>query len=113
MALTTETFNFYQASPAAVTATDLLAAIAAQTKVFVRCIKICNTGASAVTVRVWVVKSPDGDALTKQYLYYDTVIPANGTLSDADGFPLPTAAKIRCYASATGVSFQVFVDEIT
>lgn len=113
MALVTESFQIYQANPAAATAADLLPAIAASTKTFVRTLKACNTGGTAANIRVWVVKSGDGDALTKQYLLFDYRLVANASYSDPDGFPLPTGAKIRCQASTANVAFSVFVDEVT
>ena len=68
---------------------------------------VANRTGASITFRVSV--SPD-DAATdpKDYLYYDAPLAANSTLTAVLGMTLAQNDTVRIYASATGLSFNLF-----
>ena len=103
-----ETFKVVaQVDPPATTLTDAYTVLSTQ---FVGKVRICNRG-GATTYRV---SQAVGGAVddNKQYLAYDTAIGAN-TNDEIRGIQLQTADKIRVYAGANTLSFNIIGDEIT
>lgn len=68
---------------------------------------LCNRS-GATTLRLAVAIAGATDSLS-QYLYYDTVLPANDTLQVE--LTLNSGDVVRAYAGAATVSASVFVDE--
>lgn len=68
---------------------------------------VCNRTSGDLTFRISV--SPD-DAVTaiKDYLFYDTPLDGNSTLSVVIGMTLAQNDAVRTYASASGLSFTLF-----
>ncbi len=68
---------------------------------------ICNRTAGNLTFRVSVSVN-DVATANKDYLFYDAPIAANGTVTVTIGMTLGQNDTIRTYASATGLSFNLF-----
>lgn len=100
-----------QVSPAATTLTTLYT-VPSSTSTVVSSIIICNSNSSTVTFRVSVAVAGAADNV-KQYLYYDLPLLANDTFIATIGCTLATTDVVRCYASSTNVSFQMFGIENT
>jgi hypothetical protein len=68
---------------------------------------VCNRTGASITFRVSVSKD---DAVTDDmdYLYYDAPLAANSTLTAVLGMTLAQNDTVRIYASATGLSFNLF-----
>lgn len=99
-----------QVTPAATTSTDLYT-VPASTSAVVSTIVICNTNASVQTYRLSAAIA--GAALANaQYLIFDQVVAANQTITLTLGITLAATDKLRCYASATLVIFNVFGAEL-
>jgi hypothetical protein len=99
-----------QVSPSATSVTDLYT-VPGSTQTAVAGIVICNRNATAITFRLSVAIAGAADAVD-QYLYYDVSIAGNDTYLASIPVTLAATDKIRCYASATGVNFHAFGDEI-
>ena len=95
-----------QVSPSATTLTDLYT-VPAQAQTTVSSITVCNTGSSAVTIRISVAVANAADNV-KQYVYYDYVIGAKDTLLIVIGMTLNETDRVKVYASATNVAFNIF-----
>lgn len=100
-----------QATPSATTLTDFYT-VPGATQAVVSSISICNQNGTDVTFRISLAIAGAGDT-TKQYLYYDMPLTANDTFIATIGITLATTDVIRIYASATGLSFNLFGTEIT
>jgi hypothetical protein len=72
---------------------------------------VCNRS-TAATFRISVAIAGAAND-NKQYIYYDTPIPANETLMATVGISLGAADVIRVYASSANLSFNIFGIEIT
>jgi len=95
-----------QSAPAATTSTDLLT-VPAATQYVVATLVVCNQAATPTTFRVSA--APSGAALaTSQYLFYDTPIAANSTITVTIGMTLAATDKVRVFAGAAGMSFTAF-----
>jgi hypothetical protein len=68
---------------------------------------VCNRTAGTLTFRV-SVHMAGAVADDKQYLFYDTPIEGNSTITAVLGMTLDEADVIKTYASATGLTFQLF-----
>ena len=68
---------------------------------------ICNRTSGTLTFRVSVYKATESID-DKQYLFYDTPVGANSSVSAVIGMTLAQADSIKTYASATGLSFSLF-----
>jgi hypothetical protein len=68
---------------------------------------ICNRTASSIDFRVSVAPAA---AVTsdEQYLFYDAPIAGNTTITVTIGMTLAQLDVVRTYASATGLSFNLF-----
>lgn len=100
-----------QLSPAAATLSDLYA-VPALTNTTASSIVICNHNNTSVTVRVAVAVGGAADD-PEQYLYYDLPVSDNDTFIATIGITLGPADVVRVYASATGVSFNLFGVEVS
>lgn len=98
-----------QSSPAATTLTDVYTAAYPSV---VSSVVICNTNASAVTIRFSHAVAAAADAIA-QYLYYDLTVDANDTFIATVGLTLAATDVLRCYASTTNVAFNVYGTEVT
>ncbi len=68
-------------------------------------VRFCNRTAASVSVRLAIAAS--GTPVNAEYLEYDASIPANGVLENT-GLVLEATRLIVAYASATGVSVNVY-----
>lgn len=68
---------------------------------------VCNRGATTLTFRVSVAVN-DVATADKGYLFYDTPIDGNSTLTVTIGMTFGQNDTVRTYASATGLSFNLF-----
>lgn len=73
---------------------------------------VCNRTAVAKTFRVRVGVN-DAAASNEQYLFYDTSIAGNTTMSATLGLTLNQYDTVDTYASAAGLSFSLFGVETT
>ena len=73
---------------------------------------VCNRTTGALTFRVSVAVG-GGATATKDYLFYDVTLGGNATVTVTIGITLATTDVVRTYASATGLSFNLFGVEIT
>lgn len=74
-------------------------------------IVVCNRGTTASTYRIAIRE--DNVALdNKQYLAYDTIIPANTTTTFTLGITLSASDTITVVASTANLTFQVFGSEV-
>jgi hypothetical protein len=109
MATTYKTLG--QAAPAATTSTDLYT-VPASTSAIVSTVVITNRSTSPATFRL--SQSLAGAALaTKDYLVFDTAIPANGFITLTLGITMATTDKLRVYASSADLTFNAFGTEIS
>lgn len=107
-----ETFKILgQVSPAAAANTVLYTA-PEKTQTVCSTLSVCNTNATPVTIRVFIVPS-GGSASTSNALYYGLVIPANDTLTATIGVTLGADCSIYVYSSATLTCFQLFGSEVS
>jgi hypothetical protein len=99
-----------QVAPLATTSTALYT-VPALTSAVVSSLTVCNRGAAATTFRVSI--SVGGGAIaTKDYVYYDVIIPPQDTFIATVGLTLGAADIVRCYAGTADLSFQLFGQEI-
>jgi hypothetical protein len=73
---------------------------------------ICNRTAGALTFRVSVAVA-GGTTANQDYIYYDKQVSANDSLFLTIGMTLNEGDVVRTYASATGLSFNLFGVETT
>lgn len=72
---------------------------------------ICNRGTTSATYRIAIRE--DNSALdNKQYLAYDTSIPANTTTTFTLGVTLSASDTITVVASTANLTFQAFGSEV-
>lgn len=100
-----------QSAPSATTATTLYT-VPSSTSAVVSTINVCNRGSSNDAFRVAV--RPAGASLAaSHYLAYDTVIPANDSISITIGVSLATTDVITVYAGTANLTFSAFGAEIS
>ena len=68
---------------------------------------VCNRTGSQVSFRV-SVSVDDATTTSQDYLFYDTPLPANSTMTVTFGMTLHQNDTIRTYAGATGLTFNLF-----
>jgi hypothetical protein len=98
-------------APTATTLTDIYT-VPSLTSTTVSTITVCNRSATATTFRLSVAAAGAADA-TDQYIYYDQLIDGNATFAITIGITLATTDKIRAYAGAATLSFNVFGIEVS
>jgi hypothetical protein len=100
-----------QTNPAITTITDLYT-VPSATSAVCSTLNIANLAASGATFRVAVI--PSGSSLqAKNYLAYDTVVPANDSIGLTIGVTLGQYDKIQVYSSTVSQSFNLFGTEIS
>lgn len=100
-----------QSNPALTSSTDLYT-VPAATSAVCSTLNIANLAASGATFRVAVI--PSGSSLqAKNYLAYDTVVPANDSIGLTIGVTLGQYDKIQVYSSTVSQSFNLFGTEIS
>ena len=100
-----------QSNPAITTITDLYT-VPSATSAVCSTLNIANLAASGATFRVAVI--PSGSSLqAKNYLAYDTVVPANDSIGLTIGVTLGQYDKIQVYSSTISQSFNLFGTEIS
>lgn len=73
---------------------------------------VCNRTGGVLTYRVSVYEF--GDSINdKQYLYYDQTLAGNTTFTAVLGLTLAQADIVKTFASATGLTFNLFGVETT
>ena len=68
---------------------------------------VCNRTAASITFRVSIYQagsSPDD----KQFIFYDAPLAANSTLTTVIGITLTEGDLVKTYASAIGMSFNLY-----
>ena len=68
---------------------------------------VCNRTGSPITFRISIHVAGAG-ADNKQFLYYDTSLGANATMTAVLGLTLAEKDVVKTYASATGLSINLF-----
>jgi hypothetical protein len=99
-----------QQAPSATTETALYTVPASRSAI-ISSIFVCNRGAAA-TFRVSIDQAGGGTA-NKDYLYYDTALPANDTLLITAGITMAATDVLNVYASSANLSFSAFGVERT
>lgn len=74
-------------------------------------IVVCNRGTSAATYRI-AIREDNAALDNKQYLAYDTSIPANTTTTFTLGVTLSASDTITVVASTANLTFQAFGSEV-
>lgn len=74
-------------------------------------IVICNRGTAAATYRI-AIREDNAALDNKQYLAYDTSIPANTTTTFTLGVTLSASDTITVVASTANLTFQAFGSEV-
>ena len=97
-----------QAAPSVTTETALYTVPASTTSV-VSSVVVCNRS-TATTFRISVAVG-GGVTANKDYLYYDTPIPANDTFIATIGITLSATDVVRVYAGSANLSFSLFGQE--
>lgn len=95
-----------QLAAAAATEEDLYAA-PNLAQVTTSTLVICNRTSSQKSFRVSIAPAAVATA-DKQYLFFDTVIAGNTTVTVTIGMTLAQKDVVRTYASAAGLSFSLF-----
>lgn len=100
-----------QVNPALTSSTDLYTVPSAKSAVC-STLNVANLAATNGTFRVAVV--PSGSSLQpKNYLAYNTVVPANDSIALTIGLTLGQFDKVKVYASSISQSFNLFGTEIS
>ena len=100
-----------QSNPAITSSTDLYT-VPSATSAVCSTLNIANLAASNATFRIALL--PSGSSLqAKNYLAYDTVIPANDSISLTIGMTLSQFDKVQVYASTISQSFNLLGTEIS
>jgi hypothetical protein len=100
-----------QSNPALTSSTDLYT-VPAATSAVCSTLNIANLAVSSSTFRIAVI--PSGSSLqAKNYLAYDTVVPANDSIGLTIGVTLGQYDKIQVYSSTISQSFNLFGTEIS
>ena len=92
---------------AAATTAEVLYTAPADAQVTTSTLSVCNRTAAEITFRISVHVAGAG-ADDKQYIYYDAPLPGNATLTAVLGMTLQETDVLKTYASATGLSFNLF-----
>jgi hypothetical protein len=100
-----------QSNPAATTLTTLYT-VPSATQAIVSTIVVCNQASQAGTFRL--AAQPLGAPIAAQhYLAWDSILPANDSITLTLGLALAATDVISVYASSTSVSFHAYGVEIT
>ena len=100
-----------QQNPSATTLTTLYT-VPLSTTTVCSTLSVCNRSTTATSFRIAV--RPAGAPISNEhYIYYDTPIPGNSTLTVTLGISLGTTDFVSCYATAATLSFNLFGQENT
>ncbi len=99
-----------QSSPLATTLTDMYTVPTGATST-ISSFFAANRTTSGATFRASVAFSGASDSV-KQYIYYDTDLPANETFVATVGITMSQNDVFRVYSSQSGVSFNLFGAEL-
>lgn len=111
MATTYKTLGQVQSS-GTISTYDTLYTVPSATATVVSTISICNTGATAATIRLSASSSTT--PATKEWLIYGFTVPANESKFITIGATLDTTVKyLMCSASSSNVAFSAFGSEVT
>ena len=100
-----------QSNPALTSSTDLYT-VPLSTSAVCSTLNIANLAASNGTFRIAVI--PSGSSIqAKNYLAYDTTVPANDSIALTIGMTLSQFDKVQVYASTISQSFNLFGTEIS
>lgn len=100
-----------QSTPAANTFFDIYA-VPSGASAIVSTVNVCNLTASNVTFRL-AAKQANAALSSKQYIVYDTVVPAQDSIALSLGLTLANTDVLTVYSFQGNVSFNVFGTEIT
>lgn len=100
-----------QSAPPSATLTDLYV-VPANTSAIVTSLFISNQTGTATTFRISVAVGGAADT-AKQYTHYNTPIAGSDSFSIDVSIALGAGDVLRCYATLTGVSFNLFGAEQT
>lgn len=86
--------------------------VPASTQTVLSHVTVCNIASAAKTFRIRhrVAAAADDN---KQFLYYDTTVPANETLELLKGHPMATTDILEVYSSDANVIFGAYGLEVT
>lgn len=97
---------------AAATTVEPLYTVPTLTSTTVSTLMVCNRTSGLLTFRVSVHVAGAG-ADNKQYVFYDVPLSGNTSLSVTIGMTIAESDVINAYASAAGLSFNLFGVETT
>jgi ribulose 1,5-bisphosphate synthetase/thiazole synthase len=100
-----------QAAPNATTETGLYTVGAGKTAI-ISSLTVANRAATVASFRV-SISVGGGATATKDYLYYDVVIPPNDTFIATVGWCMSATDVMRVYASTANLSFNLCGSEIS
>lgn len=101
-----------QVAPAAnVAGGSQLYAVPSNTSAVVSTIVICNRGTTSATYRI-ALREDNAALDNKQYLAFDTSVPANTTTTFTLGITLSATDSITVIASTANLTFQAFGSEV-
>ena len=99
-----------QSNPSATTNTTLYTVPAGNSAVC-STLNVCNLDAAAALYRVAIRQA--GEAISnKQYIAYNTIVPANDAISLTLGMTLAATDIVTVYANTASVAFNLFGTEI-
>jgi hypothetical protein len=100
-----------QSNPALTSSTDLYT-VPLSTSAVCSTLNVANLASSNGTFRIAVI--PSGSSIqAKNYLAYDTTVPANDSIALTIGMTLGQFDKVQVYASSISQSFNLFGTEIS
>lgn len=98
---------------AAATTTETLYTVPNLTQTVVSTLVVCNRTTSAITFRITVHVDGAG-ADDKQFIFYDSPLAGNTTLTMTIGMTLGQKDVVKTYASAVDMTFNLFgVETVT
>lgn len=103
--------NLGQLTPAAATLSTLYP-VPGATVALVSTLVVCNTTTSGITFRFSHALAGAADT-TAQYLYWDQPLNAGDTFTATLGITAGATDVLRCRASAAGVAFNLYGDEVS
>jgi hypothetical protein len=100
-----------QSNPAATTLTDLYT-VPGATSVVSSSIVVCNRGSGTIKFRISVAVAGAADD-NKQYLFYDTPLQKNSSMTVVLGITLAATDVVRVRTDVATASFNIFGAEVT
>jgi hypothetical protein len=83
------------------------------TETMVSTLVVCNRTTGSLDFRVSLTVNDVPVTTDKDYIFYNAPLAANSTITVTIGMTLATNDTMRVYASATGLSFNLFGSETT